>query len=115
MAANASFGIGNRPERYEPTAHATAEPTTRTSPVVLAPPPGWTRTAIPTKPIATPTSGAPGGRSPPANRSTTTSSGTDAITSEASPIGTSCSATKSSAFAPGRSTPIERGGAQLRA
>ena len=50
-------------------------------------------------------SDAAGGRSPVAVRSRTIQSGTEAISSEASPIGTSRSATKSSAFAPSRSTP----------
>ena len=60
---------------------------------------------MPAKPVATPTIETRFGRSPVTVRSSTIQSGTDAISSEARPIGTSRSATNSIAFAPSRSTP----------
>ena len=58
-------------------------------PQAVAPPDGCARTATPAKPTPTPTSA--GQRQPlaPARRSTTTQSGTEAMISEASPVGTS--------------------------
>jgi hypothetical protein len=106
VEAKTSRGSRSRDERYEPVAHASAEHPTSAIPDHVAPPSGWNRSAMPAKPTTTPTIATRGGRSPPAMRRQTTISGTEAMISEATPVGTSCSATKRMAFAPGRSSPI---------
>ena len=75
-------------------------------PQSFAPPDGCARTATPAKPTPTPASAGHGSRSRPASRSTTTQSGTEAMISEASPVGTLRSATNRTAFAPGSNAPI---------
>ena len=75
-------------------------------PHAVAPPDGCASTATPTKPTPTPTSAGQRSRSRAASRSTTTQSGTEAMISDASPVGTFRSAKKSTAFAPGSSAPI---------
>ena len=71
----------------------------------LAPPEGCASTATPANPTPTPASAGHGSRSCPASRSTTSQSGTDAMISEARPVGTFRSAKKSTAFAPGSRQP----------
>ena len=90
---NGLAGIGSRGEATVPTDHITAETRQSRTPVV-APPlrPGCSRTATPAKPTPTPASTMVGTRSPSTSRSTTTHSGIDAMISDASPIGVSCSA-----------------------
>ena len=83
-----------------------AERTQSAIPQYVAPPDGCASIATPAKPTPTPASACQGSRSRPASRRTTTHSGTEAMISEASPVGTSRSAKKSTAFAPGRRKPI---------
>ena len=92
VAANGFDGIVNRDEANEPAAHMTAESTQRPTPTTVALPSGWSRMATPAKPTPTLASAAAGIRSCQRRRSTTTQSGTDAISSDASPVGTSSSA-----------------------
>ena len=75
-------------------------------PQSFAPPDGCARTATPAKPTPTPASAGHGSRSRPTRRSTTTQSGTEAMISEASPVGTLRSAKNRTAFAPGSKAPI---------
>ena len=106
VAANGSSGIVSRAESTEPTDHIIAERTQSAIPQYVAPPDGCASTATPAKPTPTPASACQGSRSRPASRRTTTHSGTEAMISEASPVGTSRSAKKSTAFAPGSRKPI---------
>ena len=106
VAANGSSGIVTRAESTEPTDHMIAERTQSAIPQYVAPPDGCASTATPAKPTPTPASACQGSRSRPASRRTTTHSGTEAMISEASPVGTSRSAKKSTAFAPGSRKPI---------
>src|SRR5581483_4298175 len=92
VAANGSAGIGNRAESTEPTDHMTADRMQSDTPSVVAPPLGRTRIATPAKPTPTPASAAVGSLSCESRRRTTTQSGTDAIRSDASPVGTVSSA-----------------------
>ena len=62
--------------------------------------------ATPTNPTPTAESACQERRSPFRSRSTTIHSGTDAMISDASPVGTSRSAKNSTAFAPGSKMPI---------
>ena len=61
---------------------------------------------MPTKPTSSPSEAIRSGRSPAARRNSRTQSGTEAMISEVSPIGTCCSVMKSTEFAPGSSSPI---------
>ena len=90
----------------ERVAHITAERTQSAIPQYVAPPDGCASSATPAKPMPTPASAGHGRRSRPARRSTTTHRGTEAMISEASPVGTFRSAKKSTALAPGRSAPM---------
>ena len=92
-------------ERYEPVAHMTAEQTHSAMPHHFAPPDGCASTATPAKPTPTPASTCHGSRSR-VSRSTTTQSGTEAMISDASPVGTLRSAKNRIAFAPGSRHPI---------
>jgi hypothetical protein len=114
VATKASRGSGIRDERYEPVAQATAETPVSAMPHHVAPPSGRKRIATPTKPTSTPTIASRGGRSPPARRSSTTSSGTEAMMSDATPVGTVRSETKSRPLAPGRRRPISAAHASSR-
>ena len=105
VAANGSSGIVSRDERNEPVAHITAEQTHSAIPHQVAPPEGCASTATPAKPTPTLASACHGSRSWPASRSTTSQSGTEAMISEASPVGTLRSAKKRTAFAPGSRQP----------
>src|SRR4051812_47896197 len=106
VAANGSSGMVTRAERTEPTDHMIAESTQSAIPQPFAPPDGWARTATPAKPTPTPASACHGSRSCPTRRRTTTHSGTDAMISDASPVGTLRSAKNNTAFAPGSRIPI---------
>ena len=105
VAAKGLSGIVSRAERYEPVAHISAEQTQSAIPHHFAPPDGCASTATPAKPTPTPASACHGRRSWPIRRSTTSQSGTDAMISDARPVGTLRSATKSTAFAPGSRQP----------
>ncbi len=73
----------------------------------FAPPDGCASTATPAKPIADACEHRPRQPlAPDASRSTTTHSGTDAMISDASPVGTLRSAKNSTAFAPGSRQPM---------
>ena len=83
-----------------------AETSTSIRPRNVAPPCGRTSTTSPAKPTNVLAIAGRLGRSPVALRMAMSHNGTDAITSEASPVGTCRSATKRIPFAPGSSTPI---------
>ena len=61
---------------------------------------------MPAKPTSRPSEAIRSGRSPAARRNSSTQSGTEAMISEVSPIGTFCSVMKRIEFAPGSSRPI---------
>ncbi len=85
---NGSLGISMRPDSTDPPAHISDEATQRTMPSVVAPPEGRATIATPTNPIPTPASACQGSRSPPSSRISTIQSGTEAMISDASPVGT---------------------------
>ena len=60
---------------------------------------------IPAKPTSSPSEATRSGRSPTDSRNSRTQSGTEAMISEVSPIGTFCSVTKRIELAPGSSSP----------
>ena len=91
MATKGSAGIRIRPDRNDPTDQEAAAATTVNAPTsgtASEPPPGSTSRTRPTKPSVTPANVQSGGRSPVAERNSTTSSGTVATSSAAIPDGT---------------------------
>src|SRR5579862_500055 len=105
VATNESRGIVRRADATEPTDHIIAESTQSRIPPVVAPPLGRRSTATPANPTATPISARGRSRSRPHRRNSTTQSGTEAIRSDARPVGTFFSAKNSTAFAPGSRQP----------
>src|SRR5436305_3269205 len=106
VAANGSAGIVARADTSDPLAHMTADATQSPMPHNFAPPDGCASTPTPTNPSTTPNSAGNPSRSRPASRNSTIHNGTDAMISDASPVGTLRSAKNRTAFAPGSRQPI---------
>ena len=106
VAANGSSGIVTRAESTEPTDHMTAERTQSAIPHALRAARRLRQHGDAGEADAHAGERLPGQPLAPASRRTTTHSGTEAMISEASPVGTLRSAKKSTAFAPGSRKPI---------
>ena len=94
VAANGFDGIVNLDEANEPAAHITAESTQSPTPTTVAFPSGWSRISDPQEadPHAARQHGARQAARAQPVAGATTQSGTEAIRSDASPVGTSFSA-----------------------